>query len=245
MVEGMTIMRSPDDALSASTTAPITASSIRPWALALTAGLVAGIAAWAIAEPMLIPDPGRLGVKGEIVVSPAEKGMHNGTISFGVLGAMLGLGLGLAGGLIRPSFPRASLAAVIGLFVAAGAGALTSWLVVPVYYKHLNEDDLTYSLLVHGAAWGAVGAAAGLAFALGMGGWRRLPRAIFGCLGAALLATAVYEFVGGILSPGALTNKPVSATPGSRLAGRLLVAMLVAAGAVMSTASGGGSPSKG
>jgi hypothetical protein len=231
-------MTRPDDTVPAAMTAPVATSWVRPWALALTAGLAAGIGAWAIAEPMLIPDPGRLNVKGEVVVSPAEKGMHNGVLSFGALGAALGLGLGLGGGLIQPSLRRASLAAVIGLSLGAGAGALTSWLIVPVYYKHVSEDDVTYSLLVHGAVWGAVGAAAGLAFAIGQGGWGRLPRAILGCVGAALVATAVYEFAGAILLPRALTNKPVSATSESRLAGRLLVAVMVAAGAVMSTASG-------
>ena len=179
-----------------------------------------------------------MAAKGETVVPPSVAGTHNGLFSFGALGAALGLGLGLAGGLIRRSFVRACLAALVGLCLGGGAGVVTSRLILPVFYKHLTDDDLTYSLMIHGGVWVAVGAAAGLAFGLGLGGWGRILRATVGGAGAALLATVIYEFAGGILSPLAMTNLPVSVTWQSRLAARLLVAVLVVAGVVLSAGSG-------
>jgi hypothetical protein len=221
-----------------SSSALVAGSRIRTWVLALAAGLAAGVFAWAIGEATIIPEMDRMTARGEAKVPPSMRGTHNGLVSFGVLGAALGLGLGLAGGMIKRSYLRACLAALIGLFLGGGVAVVTSWLILPVYYKHLTADDLTYSLMVHGGVWAAVGGAAGLAFGLGLGGWGRMLRATVGGAGAALFATVVYEFAGGILSPLALTNQPVSVTWQSRLAARLLVAVLVVAGAVLSAGSG-------
>ena len=55
-------------------------------------------------------------------------------------------------------------------------------------------------------------------------------QATVGGAGAALLATAIYEFAGGILAPGAMTNLPVSAAWQTRIAAQLLVTLLVATG---------------
>ena len=112
-------------------------------------------------------------------------------------------------------------------------------LLVPVYYENLYGQRLD---LFSDRPWrdlGAVGAAAGLAFGLGLGGWGRMLRVTVGAATAALLATVIYEFAGGILFPLALTNQPISATWESRLAAQLLVALLVAAGVVLSAGSGG------
>ncbi len=99
------------------------------------------------------------------------------TISFGALGAAMGLGLGMAGGLIRRSIPRAVLAGATGLLLGAGAGVALSRLILPVYYEHAQGGDISYSLMVHAGIWAGVAAAAGLAFAIGLGGVaRRRPR---------------------------------------------------------------------
>jgi hypothetical protein len=60
-----------------------------------------------------------------------------------------------------------------------------------------------------------------------------------GGTGAALLATVIYEFAGSILFPLATTDRPLSAAWESRLAARLLVTLLVAAGVVLSAESAG------
>jgi hypothetical protein len=219
--------------------APVASSGFRTWVLALSAGLAAGVIAWAIGEVTLAPEMDHLAGQGEIKVPVSVTGTHNGIASFGALGAALGLGLGLAGGLISRSFLRACLAAAIGLFLGGGVSVAVSRLILPVYYAHLTEDDLTYSLMTHGVVWSAVGGVAGLAFGLGLGGgWARTLRATVGGAGAALLATVIYEFAGGILFPLAMTNQPVSVTWQSRLVARLLVTVLVVAGVVLAAGSG-------
>jgi hypothetical protein len=218
--------------------APVASSGFRMWTLALAAGLAAGVIAWAIGEATLVPEMEHLAGRGEIKVPVSVTGTHNGIASFGALGAALGLGLGLAGGLISRSFLRACLAAAIGLFLGGGASVAVSRLILPVYYAHLTEDDLTYSLMTHSGVWAAIGGVAGLVFGLGLGGWDRMLRATVGGAGAALLATVIYEFAGGILFPLAMTNQPVSVTWQSRLVARLLVAVLVVAGVVLAAGSG-------
>jgi hypothetical protein len=213
------------------------ASIIRTWVLALISGLAAGVIAWAIGEAMIMPEMGRMAMKGETIVPPSVSGTYNAIVSFSALGAALGSALGLAGGLIRRSFLRACLGALVGLCVGGGAAALTSRLILPVFFGHLSDDDLTYSLMIHGGAWAAVGASAGFAFALGLGGRGQLLRMMVAGAGAALLATVIYEFAGGILSPFAMTNRPVSVTWQSRLAARLIVAVLVSAGLVLMAGS--------
>jgi hypothetical protein len=149
--------------------------------------------------------------------------------------------------LVRGSVRWASLAAVIGLVLGGAAAVGTAGLTLPIYYEHLKFNDLTYSLLVHGGTWTATGGAAGLAFGLGMGGWGRMLRCLLGGAGAALLAAVIYEFVGIVRFPLAMTDRPLAKTWEMRLLARLLVALLAAVGAVLCgwpVASGrrGGSP---
>jgi hypothetical protein len=219
--------------------APVASSGIRTWALALATGLAAGVIAWAIGEAALIPDSGLARGQGNSVLPASAVGLRNAVVSFGTLGAALGLGLGLAGGLIHRSVLRTVLTATTGVVLGAVTGLGMARLLVPVFYKNLGADDLTYSLIVHGGTWGAVDAAAGLAFGQGLGGWGRMLRVTVGGAGAALFATAIYEFAGSILFPLAMTNLPVSVTKPTRLAARLLVTLLVAAGVVRSAGSGG------
>jgi hypothetical protein len=227
------------DPVPPSATAPEANSAVRAWALALAAGLVAGVVAWAIGEATLVPEAGFVNKDEKIAVQPSVAGIRNGTISFGALGAALGLGLGLVGGLIRHSVPRAFVAGFIGLVAGGGAGAALSQVVLPVYYEHYTTGDIMYSLMVHACVWVAVALAAGFAFALGVGGWREVVRGMLGGAAAALLATIIYEFAGGLLFPTALTDRPISVTWETRLAARLLVALLVAAGVVLCAESTG------
>jgi hypothetical protein len=217
----------------------VASSRIRTWALALAAGLAAGVIGGAIAEAALMPDSGLARNQGKNELPASAVGLRNAVVFYGTLGACLGAGLGLAGGLIHRSVPRAILALVTGLVLGGVTGGLLARLLAPVFYEHLGADDLTYSLLVHAGIWGSVGAATGLAFGLGLRGWRRMLRVMVGGAGAALLATAIYEFAGGILVPLAMTNLPVSVTWQGRLGARLLLTLLVAAGVGLSSGSGG------
>jgi hypothetical protein len=54
------------------------------------------------------------------------------------------------------------------LILGGVTGAGMARMLVPIYYENLSANDLTFSLIVHGGCWGAVGAVAGLAFGMDM-----------------------------------------------------------------------------
>jgi hypothetical protein len=151
----------------------------------------------------------------------------------------MGMVMGVCGGWIGRSALRAALAGVVGLLLGGGVGVALSWWVLPIYYEHATSGELTYSLLVHCGIWAAAGGAAGLAFAIGVGRWPDTVRGLLGGACAALLAAVIYEVAGGLLFPNALTDRPISQTVGSRLLARLLVTLMVSAGAVLSVRSTG------
>jgi len=72
-------------------------------------------------------------------------------------------------------------------------------------------------LLAHGAAWGAIGAAGGLAFGIGLGGRGRGARALTGGVVGGLAGALLYELVGALALPGTRTIDPVATTAGVRL----------------------------
>ena len=167
-------------------------------------------------------------------VSPAERaGLRNAIVSYGALGAVLCLAMGIAGGLIQQSLFRSGFAGVTGLVLGGLAGVVMARLLAPVYYTNRITDDLRFSLIMYGGIWGTVSTVAGLAFGLELGEWSRTIRAVIGGATAALIASAIYEFAGGIQSPRAMTNMPVSFTWPTRLAAQSLVSMMVAAGVVL------------
>jgi hypothetical protein len=221
----------PPDAGAANTLA---ISGTRPWLLALTGAVVAAFAAWAIGEALMVPDMGIVRRRGGVDPPTSQVGLSNATISLGVFGASLGLTMGLAAGVIRRSLVRAVIAGVIGLIAGGITGVLTARALVPMYYDHLKSDDLTYALIVHGGTWAAIAAVAGLASAVGLGLRGRTIQVIVGAAGAALIATIIYEVVGGIFFPMWETNHPLSANRECRLLAQLLVALVVAAGVVLS-----------
>jgi hypothetical protein len=189
--------------------------------------------AWCIGEATLVPEAGFQNRDEKIFVSQSVAGIRNGAIGFGALGGAMGLGLGLAGGLSRRSTARAVFAAAIGLFLGGALGVALNHFMLPFYYEHSRSGDITYPLVVHGGIWIGVSAAAGLAFAVGRGGWRGVPNGVLGAVAGALLATVLYDFAGGILFPLASTERPISQTWETRLLARLLVSMLVAAGVAL------------
>jgi hypothetical protein len=212
-----------------------TAAGVRTWSLALTAGLAAGTLAWIIGEVMQVPETVLATAKGTNTdLSLASEGIRNAVVTSGILGATLGACAGLAGGVVRRSIAWTVLASATGLIIGGGAGAGIAKLLAPIYYEHSRENDLIHPLIVHGGTWAGVGAVAGLALALGLGGgWRRALRLVAGCAAAALLATFIYDFIGVTVFPLAMTDRPVSKTWETRLLARLIVAVLVAAGAVL------------
>ena len=74
--------------------------------------------------------------------------------------------------------------------------------------------------------WFLLGAAAGLAFGVGLGTGHRLRSLFYGLVGA-VAGAALYEVLGAAIDPMALTSAPISKTWTSRLLARLLVAACV------------------
>jgi hypothetical protein len=217
--------------------------------MVLAGGLLAGLAGFGFGEfaPRLVPPS--LDLPPEIRADRSRVPIENArrlresedraaTLSYGVLGALLGLALGAAGGLARHS-PRAAIpAALIGLVLGATAGTGTTFLLLPWYHAHRavpNPENATQelglALATHGGIWVAVGAAAGLALGLGLGGGR-VTRAIMGGILGAAAAAVIYEFGGAIIFPLDKTFRPTAMAPAPRLLAHLAVALFVSAGAL-------------
>jgi len=217
------------------------------WTRTLVAGVVAGLVAWLGGEACLNrikPPRHAVNSKGlvlnitdrrEVAVADAK----NAGLAFAFLGASLGAGLGVAGGLARRSDRAAAAAALLGLIVGAAGGAGMSLALLPPYndYKARHPDeaarDLILPLLVHAGIWSAVGALGGLAYGLGLGVRRWLPRIVLGGLAGAALGTMAYELIGAVAFPAAQTTQFVSATWPTRLFARLAVTILAAAGVAL------------
>jgi len=217
--------------------------------MVLAGGLLAGLAGFGAGEyalrlfaPSLVLPPE---IRGDQVRTRREHARRvrewqdrSATLSYGALGALLSLALGVAGGLARRA-PGASITAgLMGLVLGAVAGTGTTFLVLPWYhaYHGIPSDDnatqeLYLALATHGTIWVAVGAVAGLALGLGLGGGR-VARAIIGGILGAALAAAVYEFGGAVGFALDKTYQPMAMAPGPRLLAHLAVALCVSAGAL-------------
>jgi hypothetical protein len=147
--------------------------------------------------------------------------------TFGFLGATLGLGLGIVGGVLRGSSRSAVMAGLIGLALGGGAGVAAARGLVPFYFKNYSGVSLSTPLLVHGGLWMSIAVAAGLAFGLGLGGPRRAIEALAFAIPGALLATFLYEFTAIWLFPMAQPDRPLPVTPGSRLYAHLVAGLVV------------------
>jgi hypothetical protein len=209
---------------------------------ALTAALLAGGAAWWVGERTYNHfQPSEEAASNPYIFAALNREMkvvnaRNGAMTFGALGGLLGLALGLAGGLTRRSRAGAVLGGLVGLVLGATAGALPSFGIMPWHWEHHTDDpssiNLGIPLMIHAGLWTAIGAAAGLAYALGRGRVRPLPllAAIFGGLVGAAFGTAIYEVVGAVAFPLSRTSDPFSETTATRLLARLCVAAFVALG---------------
>jgi hypothetical protein len=204
--------------------------------LAVLGGLLAGLLAFASGEATyeIIPiEKVERDLMGSKVLqsSPVTRSVgltKNGALTFGLLGLCLGSCLGMAGGLARRSISGAVSGTVLGLVMGLALGAGVSWFCLPRFIDarlHYAEYDLMLSLGMHGLIWGSIGAAAGLAFAVGLGKLRLcLPSLIAGFLGA-LMGAFIFDLIGGAAFPMAECDEPISNTWMTRLMARLLVTL--------------------
>jgi hypothetical protein len=210
-------------------------------AIALAAGVVAGLAAWLGGEsahdafrPELIPTE----VLGRSVMVPSRDtlkaaALKNGTLASAILGCATGLVLGFAGGVAGRAPARGVIVGLAALAVGALAAALASLALLPLFFRDIVPDtnDLLSPILIHGAIWMAIGAVGGLAFGIGMGpGWN-CSRAIGAACVGAFLASVLSHLIGGGLFPDAGATEPVPRSSVVRLLGTMLVTVLVALGA--------------
>jgi len=222
-----------------------------PLGMMLAAGLVVGVLSWLAGEMARHAFPARQvlmtnrrGVQalGATDRTAAAAEVKNVALSSGLFGALLGTALGACGGLGRRSRAAARRAALIGLGAGAVAGMGMALAIVPRYFRwylRLRPEGLVPPLLMHGGIWGAIGAAGGLAFGLGLGGRGHAARALLGGLLGALMGTALYEILGALAFPMSRTDHPVAADWAPRLLARLLVATLAAVATTMAVADPG------
>lgn len=205
------------------------------------AGLLAGLIAFGLGEwghDYFSAEGVPQALSGNTVIRPtlqtiAVADSRNSALTFGVMGGVLGLVLGLAGGLARCSIPGAARGAGIGLFLGTVVGAvLPLVLVIPFHHfqNARNSDDLLAPIGLHAALWGPLGAAAGLAAAVGLGRPRLAFPCLLGGLLGAILGVIAYDIIGASVAPLAGTSEPISITWPTRLLARLLIPVGAALG---------------
>jgi hypothetical protein len=213
----------------------------RVWTLALAFGVAAGLVSWGageLAHDYYKPKLFKVQVLLETFIQPTIDSLHdaeqkNAILAFTILGGVVGLAMGLAGGLVVRKPTRAVL---VGL-AAAAVGAFFAWLssraLLPIHFRRLAPDpnDIAVPIMIHAGVWTDVGAVGGAAFAIGMGSLRSVPKALVGACVGALMATVVFHIVGGSFFPESGYIEPIAKTPWIRLLSRGLLTVLIAVGA--------------
>jgi hypothetical protein len=225
-------------------------------ALALAAGVTAGLLSWLAGEAsydFIRPAKEPVEMMGMTQIQPTSRTMsvadtRNAALAFGALGGLLGLALGAAGGLSSRSLRATGWGGLVGLVVGGAAGAGMAMLVGPLVFKlssrpdlpaWLNPEGMILPMLIHGAAWCSIGAAGGLALAVGLGlGPRGLGRAMLGGLLGAALGTVLFEAVGARFFPLAQTTNLIATSSWARLLARVLVTTFAALGAAREAVAG-------
>jgi hypothetical protein len=230
-----------DDPSRPATNLATTEGQTRLVAMALVAGLLAGVAAWLVSETILeayreiLAPKVQRGADANVVRRFARAQLESALGTFTALGAILGLGMGLAGGLARRSPAGGAKAALVGCVVGSAAGAIISLIVLPLFFKTHDpqSQDLTLPLLTLGSICSAVGAAGGLAFGIGLGRQERWLKSLVGGLVGGTLAAVVYEVVGAIAFATDRTELPISQTHVTRAMLHVLIGTLAGVGAAL------------
>ena len=222
----------------------------RIWTAALVAGVMAGLLAWLLGEPIhsRFAPPRFVNTASSTggFLAPAEvykldtakqrAQILDACLVFGAFGAVLGMALGLGGGWARRMDRVAAWKpALFGLILGGTAAAAVTALALPVYYRVHNPDtnDLVVGLLLQVVISAAIGVAGGAALGVGLGHRDVIARAAIGGLLGACAGGLAYEILGAIVFPLDETSSPISATWATRLLGRLAVTTLASAGAAL------------
>jgi hypothetical protein len=220
-------------------------SQWRLWWAVILAAVTAASGAWllgesgvvkAVAANAAVPTMGTILMAPTAVTTRAAE-VKNTVRVFGVFGALLGLFLGLAGGWSRGNARITWAAAVFGAIAGGVTGAVGPLVAVPVYHRWQAEgaDELIYSMAMHSAFLILPAAAAGLAFAIGLGNNKRLAHAALGGAFGALVGAVVYDLTGAFALPFANTSYPLATTAAARFVALIIPAIAIAAGAASTT----------
>jgi hypothetical protein len=210
---------------------------VRARGLVILGGLLAGLAAYYVGESIYQVIPPKLVLqyvplfRRQMWLPTLETArvatVRNSALTFGVLGVCLGGTLGVAGGLARRPASRAGRGGGLGALLGLVLGAGLPFALLPTSFiaraRHADHDILI-SLLAHGLVWAPLGAAAGLAFAVGLGQCRLGQALVAGLMGA-FLGAAAFELIGAAFFTLANTQEPISDTPSTRMMARLLVTL--------------------
>jgi hypothetical protein len=235
----------------AKTTPPGAVRRLPLWLLTLAAGLVAGSLSWLGGEltqnafPVTIETPPEVAKmergpdKSAIIAQllrqawrAAER--NKAVAAYGLLGALLGVALGLIGGWSRGSAHSGWRGAVGGGLTAAVAGAGLSWVLAPLIYRlqdaaqsadpDFSSRFLLIHCLFHAGIGAGVGVAAGLALGWGLGDRASLGRALIGGFFGALAGVFLFEMINTLASPLGHAETPLPEERLTRLAMHLAVA---------------------
>jgi hypothetical protein len=214
-------------------------------AIALTAGVAAGIVSWIACEwshdlfrPRLFGVPRWEAVWMEATPeSEYAADLKNAALAKAVLGCAVGLAMGIAGGVAARAPSRGI---VVGLTAQAAGllvGALAALAVIPVFQRSFRTttNDIWPPLAMHAGIWAAVGAVGGAAFAIGMGCRARLLNAIGSATLGALVAAVFFQLIGTCLPLNAGAMSPIARWSIVRLVATLLPIFMIAAGAALGT----------
>jgi hypothetical protein len=210
----------------------------------VVAGVLAGLLSWAGGElawarvhsaqtPRIVAFP--TGADRDRIIAGIAR---TTAVSFIQQGAILGAVLGLTGGLARRSGRAALFAAGVGALLAAIGAVAAGYTLLPVFFQNVDPqgNDLLLPLLTHSGIWAVVGAAAGLALGLGLGGPIQWARCALGGFLGGVAAAIVYDLIGALAFPLDKTSQPVSATVLTRFLAQLIVGVVVAAAAARAAA---------
>jgi hypothetical protein len=215
-------------------------SNIRVWSIALAGGLAAALISglgseWA--HDAFKPQLFKVTIAFTTYIQPTADSLNvadrkNATLVFTILGGVTGLVMGLAGGLVGRSAWRSVLAGLAGLVIGAGSGGVAALALVPLFYLRVVPDpnDLLSPILIQGAIWIAIGAVGGLAFGIGVGGWKRLPDSVGGACVGALVASLVFHVLATVLFPDSGSVGPVPTSALARLLAAFLISVAIACG---------------
>jgi hypothetical protein len=240
------------DAIAETRTIPPGAGRQVPlWFLTLAAGLVVGALSWLVGQltqgafPVAIETPPEVAkmergpdrsaiIAGLLRQAGRDAERSKAAAAYGLLGALLGVALGLIGGRSRGSVYSGWRCAVGGGLIAAVAGAGLAWVMAPLMYQYqdaaqfADPDFSSRFLLIHSLFHAGIGAgigiAAGLALGWGLGDRASLARALIGGFFGALAGVFVFEMINTLASPLGHAETPLPEESLPRLAMYLGVA---------------------